>query len=53
MSERREHKQRYNRRLEFIAHFERWLEREPPVICFWSWHRWKKERPVWKDVEEG
>lgn len=30
MSERREHKRRYNQKLEFIEDFERWLKKEPP-----------------------
>ena len=31
MSESREHKRRYNQRLEYIAHFTEWLEKEPPM----------------------
>lgn len=31
MSESREHKRRYNLRLEFIAEVARWLDREPPL----------------------
>ncbi len=49
MSESREHKRRYNLRLEFIAAFGRWLDSEPPVILFWKWRKWKRERPVWED----
>lgn len=52
MSERQEHKKRYNQRLEFIAHFTKWLEKEPPMIRIISWWRWKKQRPVWKVDEE-
>lgn len=48
MSEKRAHKQRYNRRLEYIAEFQKWLEREPSRMFFIAWHRWKKDRPVWK-----
>ena len=48
MSESREHKRRYNLRLEFIAEFAKWLEREPPAILFWKWRKWKNERPVWE-----
>lgn len=42
MSESREHKRRYNLRLEFIAKFGRWLDEEPLMIFFWKWHKWKK-----------
>lgn len=51
MSERQEHKRRYNRRLQFIAEFEKWLEKEPSMIRIISWWRWKQQRPVWE--EEG
>lgn len=51
MSEKREHRRRYNLRLEYIAHFEDWLNNEPPMILFWRWKKWKKERPVWHDIE--
>ncbi len=47
--ENREHKRRYNLRLEFIAAFGRWLDSEPPVILFWKWRKWKQGRPVWED----
>lgn len=50
MSERQEHKKRYNARLAFIADFEKWLNREPPLHRFIQWHRWKKERPIWKET---
>lgn len=49
MSESREHKRRYNLKLEFIAHFEKWLKDEPPMIRFFKWRRWIKSRPVWRD----
>ncbi|MBR4656560.1 MAG: hypothetical protein IKO68_08355 [Oscillospiraceae bacterium] len=48
MSERREKKNRYNQRPEYIAAFNKWLDKEPPRMFFFSWHRWKKRRPVWK-----
>ena len=48
MSESREHKRRDHLRLEFIAEVSKWLNREPPMILFWRWHKWKKERPVWE-----
>ena len=46
MSESREHKRRYNLRLEFIAEISKWLDREPPMILFWKWRKWKNERPT-------
>lgn len=52
MSESREHKRRYNLRLEFIAEVARWLDREPPMILFWKWRKWKKERPIWENFSK-
>lgn len=52
MSESREHKRRYNLRLEYIAHFSNWLKAEPPMILFWRWRKWKKSRPIWDDSAE-
>lgn len=52
MSESREHKKRYNLRLEYIAEFNKWLDREPPRMRTIKWHRWKKERPIWKGVND-
>ena len=52
MSESREHKRRYNLRLEFIAEFGKWLDREPPMIFLWRWRKWKKERPVWEEFSK-
>jgi hypothetical protein len=46
MSERQEHKKSYNQKLEYIARFEKWLEKEPPIIRYIAWRKWKKERPV-------
>ena len=51
MSGKREHKRRYNLRIEYIAQFEAWLNNEPPMILFWKWKKWKKERPIWSDIE--
>ena len=45
MNEKQEKKRRYNLRLEFIAHFNKWLDNEPP-----RWRKWKKSRPVWEDA---
>lgn len=52
MSERQEHKKRYNQRLQYIAEFGKWLDREPPFLRIWKWRKWKSERPVWRDVQE-
>lgn len=51
MSESREHKRRYNQRLQYIAAFSKWLESEPPMIRLIAWARWKKQRPVWEETE--
>lgn len=53
MSEKREHKRRYNLRLEYIAHFYKWLENEPPMILFWRWRKWKNARPIWDNSKEA
>lgn len=45
MSERQEKKRRYNQNLEYIADFNRWLNEEPQILRFVSWHKWKKTRP--------
>ena len=49
MSEKQEHKRRYNRKLEYIAHFEKWLKNEPPMLNFIKWHKWAKQRPIWEE----
>lgn len=53
MSESREHKRRYNQRLQYIADFSKWLESEPPMFRLISWAKWKKRRPVWKEEPEA
>ena len=53
MSERQEHKKRYNQRLQYIAEFGKWLDREPPILRIWKWRKWKSERPVWKEVSDN
>lgn len=52
MSESREHKRRYNLRLEFIDAFAKWLECEPPMLLFWKWRKWKQERPDWNEFSK-
>lgn len=49
MSESREHKRRYNQRLQYISVFNKWLDSEPPMFRLISWSKWKKRRPVWKE----
>ena len=46
MSARREHQRRFNQRRAYIREFENWLACEPPVLLFWRWRKWLKERPV-------
>jgi len=53
MSERQEHKRRYNLRLQYIAEFQKWLDREPHMLRVFAWRRWKMERPVWVEVDNG
>lgn len=49
MSESREKKTRYNRRLQYIARFSKWLEEEPPLWNIVAWRRWRKRRPVFDE----
>ena len=52
MSERQEHKKRYNLRLQYIAEFNKWLDREPPMWAQIRRQAWKRRRPVWKEAAE-
>lgn len=54
MSERVEKRKRYNQRLQYIAEVMKWLACEPSMLRVISWHRWKRQRPVWKggDLDE-
>lgn len=52
MSERQEKKKRYNRRLEFIAAFEKWLNSEPSMLRIFRWRKWKKSRPTWEATDD-
>ena len=45
MSGRRQHKLRYNRKLDYIDEFEVWRFREPPMWRFIAWRRWLKAMP--------
>lgn len=51
MSERREHKNRYNQKLEYIARFYNWLDDEPSMIHIFRWRKWKKARPIWRGIK--
>lgn len=50
MSEKQEHRKRYNLRLIWIADYEKWLNKEPPMWRVFSWHKWKRSRPQWQEV---
>lgn len=52
MSESREHKRRYNQRLEFISKFEKWANSEPSMFNFIAWRKWLKNRPIWTEPTE-
>ena len=45
MSERQEKRKRQNLRLKWIADFNNWLDREPPMWRVLAWRRWKMDRP--------
>lgn len=51
MSERQEHKRRYNLRLQYIAEFNKWLDREPPMWAVFRRRKWIAERPVWREKQ--
>lgn len=51
MSEKQEHRKRYNRKLIYIAEFDKWLDSEPSMFNLIAWHKWKKQRPVFNEVE--
>ena len=48
MSERQEHKKRYNLRLQYINAFDKWLHDVPLMWKVFSWHKWKLDRPTSK-----
>ena len=61
MSEKQEHRRRYNRRLQYVADFDRWQAKEPGLWCprwlmrFWprlkEWKTWYESRPVWTEED--
>ena len=52
MSEKQEHRKRYNLRLQYIAEFNKWLDREPQICRYRKWRKWKAERPTWRYIEK-
>ena len=52
MSERQEHKRRYNQRLEYMARFDKWLASEPNMLRVLKWRRWKKNKPIWEVADD-
>ena len=52
MSEKREKRRRYNQWIEYIANFNKWLDTEPSILRLILWHRWKKSRPIFKEMDE-
>ena len=51
MSEKQEKKRRYNQKLEYIAHVEKWLKQEPPMLNFIAWVKWKKSFPKFETID--
>lgn len=47
MSAKREHKLRYNQKLQYTREFEAWLDQEPSIIFFRRWRKWLRNRPMW------
>lgn len=45
MSERREKRNRFYQKMQYIAEFEFWLANEPPIFYFFEWRKWKNNRP--------
>jgi len=45
MSERREKNRRWLKRIAYAQKFEFWLSCEPPMVLFWLWRAWLKDRP--------
>lgn len=46
MSEKQEHRKRWQAKVRYAHDFDKWLRSEPPMLMIFSWLRWKKERPV-------
>ena len=49
MSEKQEKRKRLNARIDYIEAFALWMQREPAMWRIFSWHRWKRNRPHFKE----
>lgn len=52
MSEKQEHRRRFNARIAYAAAIERWAQGCPAVIRFFAIRRWLKEMPKKEDFWE-
>lgn len=52
MNESKAKKARYNQRLQYIAEFNKWLDREPSRFRIFAWRRWLKQKPIWRGFDE-
>ncbi len=53
MNQKQEKRRRLNARIDHIEAFALWLMEEPPMWRVFSWHAWKKRRPVFREVQDG
>lgn len=51
MNQKQEKRRRLNARIDHIEAFAQWLRTEPPMWRIFSWHSWKKRRPVFREVQ--
>lgn len=49
MSEKQEHKKRFNAKVRWVREFEKWLASEPSMLRIFAWHKWKKAKPNLED----
>lgn len=49
MSEKQEHRRRFNARIAYAAAIERWAQKQPSRILFFAVRRWLKEMPRKED----
>ncbi len=49
MSERQEHKKRFNAKVAWCRAFEEWLRNEPSMFRIFAWRKWKKQKPNVED----
>lgn len=52
MSEKQEHKKRFQMRMRYVAEYDKWLSREPSMWRVIAWHRWKAEKPIMEDMTD-